>query len=977
MATHTAMAQGSDASVRSSLEQRIGILHYVSEKEHGWYGQIRTRFTDFQVHEISKDGEVVHLHDVPLNAKDLYKAAPRQLTTKSGATQPSQLNQASPSVDSNDTIVRENKESTTSSEQPKEQDNSNNTISSSDQTILADVLGQNVTEGLIDLYNKVSQDKVQPKSLAAVKIPAISDKAERSRVHLEIRRVFGGKLDTVTEADGSINATAVGSSKQRWGSRQGNDRSRNNRRNPNQPDEGQFLHFSLYKENRDTIDAINQIARLLHLKPSFFGTAGTKDRRAVTVQRVSMRRRNPQTLLFINNDRVYGVKIGDFKVEQNPIHLGSHNGNEFVIVIKNCSFSQTESLSFEQKLEVAKSTVDSALEQITQNGFINYYGTQRFGTHQIGTQEVGMKILKQDFEGAVSALLSFNPDLLNTSEAGQLAQSRREDAARAQACSVFLDTGDTQAALKYLPKRCNVESSLMRHLGRQPTDYIGALLSINRGMRTMYVHAYQSLVWNFAASKRWELFGSQVVKGDLVLIKTGNSTGQGDHHKDKSDEEMIHLIEGDAVTEEMSGLKAHALTDEEVGSGIYSIFDIVLPTPGWDVVYPNNDIGQFYSDFMAREENGELNPQDMLRRQRDFSLPGTYRKLMGKFISTPNATVREYSNDIEQLVPTDLDLIRSRKAKEAAERRTPRPDMKAVASAWQGFVDHVRENELEESRARIERRKAEDSSGVPEHRIKDTWIQTSLDGSHKRVKVAQHTDYIKTEKQDNVSQSTGDAMQVDEQMLPKESNDDKATIDELVTVEGVKSTNQDSKTSLNSRQSNLDKTTGDQTGTIEDTASTGQDSKATDSSIVAMFTGQAVGNTSPSESHPEIQVSTGVVEVASNKDENEAQQAVTDQLARPTPQNTTTDTANMVKEPAPSTDAVHGELPNVQTQQSIGSSTTNDERKIAVILRFALNTSQYATIVLRELQGIASPSNGTDALSTLPAFPKEDAINPS
>ncbi|KAI1212148.1 uncharacterized protein F4807DRAFT_472915 [Annulohypoxylon truncatum] len=40
----------------------------------------------------------------------------------------------------------------------------------------------------------------------------------------------------------------------------------------------------------DATEAINQIARFLNIKPAFFGTARPKDRRAVTSQRVSIRR---------------------------------------------------------------------------------------------------------------------------------------------------------------------------------------------------------------------------------------------------------------------------------------------------------------------------------------------------------------------------------------------------------------------------------------------------------------------------------------------------------------------------------------------------------------------------------------------------------------------------------------------------------------------------------------------------------------
>ena len=41
-------------------------------------------------------------------------------------------------------------------------------------------------------------------------------------------------------------------------------------------------------------------------------------------------------------------------------------------------------------------------------------------------------------------------------------------------------------------------------------------MSIQRNMRLMYVHAYQSFVWNTVAGKRWEVYGNKTVEGDLV-----------------------------------------------------------------------------------------------------------------------------------------------------------------------------------------------------------------------------------------------------------------------------------------------------------------------------------------------------------------------------------------------------------------------------------------------------------------------------
>ena len=48
----------------------------------------------------------------------------------------------------------------------------------------------------------------------------------------------------------------------------------------------------MQKTNRDTQDALAYLARTLHVNVKDFGVAGTKDKRGVTVQRVSLRRGN-------------------------------------------------------------------------------------------------------------------------------------------------------------------------------------------------------------------------------------------------------------------------------------------------------------------------------------------------------------------------------------------------------------------------------------------------------------------------------------------------------------------------------------------------------------------------------------------------------------------------------------------------------------------------------------------------------------
>jgi tRNA pseudouridine13 synthase len=558
-----------------------------------------------------------------------------------------------------------------------------------------------------------------------------------------MRRIFSGKFETSVSPESHMFSATVSSprrgrnqhvARSNWRDRGSGDAAKPKKQN------GEYLHFTLYKENKDTMEAINYIARLLKIKASNFGFAGTKDRRAATCQRMSVHWYQDINSLNWLNTRETRIRVGDFSFHKNPIQLGQHGGNEFIIVLKNTELTRGAPCSVQSRLENTQVCVQAALDHVMNHGYINYYGLQRFGTHTFGTQEIGMMILKGDFKKAVDAILHVDAEHLTKvdSEAEQENKHNRDILLRAQAIKMWRSTGEASTALKLLPKRFTAEHAIIQYLGRGDStarDFCGALMQITRGLRNLYIHGYQSLVWNWAASTRWSKYGTKVVAGDVVLEEA-----EGDPSRLGAAADMSLDATGD---EDAFYQRGRVLTKEDVASGKYSIFDVVLPVPGYDCYYPDNAIGDFYVEFMGRPENGCLDPYSMRRPQREFSLSGSYRKLMARFSTTPKFQVRAYKDDQDQMHPTDLDEILLRKAAEKAEMQEMRAMAAAAAPGRQSFAANVDSHDTAASDGLRQQRAQDRPDDPPEARIDEKWIETSKDGTSKRQKIISHSDALR------------------------------------------------------------------------------------------------------------------------------------------------------------------------------------------------------------------------------------------
>lgn len=181
-----------------------------------------------------------------------------------------------------------------------------------------------------------------------------------------------------------------------------------------------FVRFVMWKRNLETMGAIKNLARAIGTKEKFFGVSGNKDKRAVTTQRISTFSNHWNALARV--DLGENLRIGNLEYSEEEVKMGSHSGNQFLIILRGIQQEMTQSL------------LSSRIDQLHRIGFLNYFGLQRFGSaNDTGTHRIGLAMLKQDYEQAVKLILGLRDD-----------RGTEEAQARAR----YMATGDVQQAIR-------------------------------------------------------------------------------------------------------------------------------------------------------------------------------------------------------------------------------------------------------------------------------------------------------------------------------------------------------------------------------------------------------------------------------------------------------------------------------------------------------------------------------------------------
>jgi tRNA pseudouridine13 synthase len=220
-------------------------------------------------------------------------------------------------------------------------------------------------------------------------------------------------------------------------------------------DEGDQLICVMQKYSWDTHLAIRRISDALGVSRKRVGFAGMKDKFALTTQRISLWGITPDD---VGKLQLKDIEVNPLEYSQERIELGDLWGNRFTVKVYSDKPPKKET-----KMP-------------------NYFGVQRFGEVRPITHVVGKEIVLGDVEEAVKIY------------AGKVFPDEGDEAREAR--TRLSESWDYKEAIKYFPKNLKFERTLIAHLAQYPNDYVNALRKLPKFLRLMFVHAYQSHLFN-------------------------------------------------------------------------------------------------------------------------------------------------------------------------------------------------------------------------------------------------------------------------------------------------------------------------------------------------------------------------------------------------------------------------------------------------------------------------------------------------
>ena len=311
-----------------------------------------------------------------------------------------------------------------------------------------------------------------------------------------------------------------------------------------------FVTFTVQKMGLSTMDVSTIIASSLKLPRNLVSYAGLKDKRAVTVQRMSAPVRAAEGLgaLELSN-----IDVRDIEKSKRLVQIGELWGNRFTVLLRDIVISADEAAEKAKELQSVP--------------LLNYFGIQRFGIARPNTHTAGKFLIKRDFEGMVRSILCTPGNY----EAPELVSARAELAET---------MNPTEKIIETFPKDLTFERIVMHELMKHPGEFKRAVMRIPPRILTLMVHAYQSFLFNHILSKRIKNGMSHITPepGDFLIALDEPHSGR---------DSWLY------VTESTLEQRRQQVDNME--------YALALPSPGYSTRLPPSKQSDLVRDVLARE----------------------------------------------------------------------------------------------------------------------------------------------------------------------------------------------------------------------------------------------------------------------------------------------------------------------------------------------------------------------------------------
>lgn len=227
---------------------------------------------------------------------------------------------------------------------------------------------------------------------------------------------------------------------------------------------GPFALYLLNKESLGTLEAIDLIIRRWNFARPQIAWAGLKDKHARTSQYVTIKGGPKQSL------QAGGVELKFLGYAARPVHPKDIVGNRFTVVLRDMD---------DAEVEAAKRT----LAEVERDGLPNYFDEQRFGSLGESGVFIAQPWCQGEYEKALWLALAEHNDHDRPDEREEKRKLRE----------LWGKWPAAKAALSRSHRR-----SVITFLADKPDrpDFKRALALVRQDLRSLWLAAYQSHLWN-------------------------------------------------------------------------------------------------------------------------------------------------------------------------------------------------------------------------------------------------------------------------------------------------------------------------------------------------------------------------------------------------------------------------------------------------------------------------------------------------